>query len=313
VEADFEAPVEVVHSLEGRDRHRVDELISSGRGRDHGHPSTTGHDWLDLRELGTDGSVGLLYRGPQRDPVGYAQLKPDREGWSLGLAVGRSSGRARVDVGATLVREAERLVSGSGGGTLQLWISAPGPDDDQLALAAGLRAGRDLYQMRRPLPVGESSRLDTRTFVVGQDEQAWLEVNNRAFAGHPEQGGWDPAALRRRQEERWFDPEGFLLHERDGRLAGFCWTKVHSGVVPPIGELYVIGVDPDFQGMGLGRELVLAGLDHLTARGLEEAMLYVDDSNDRAVRLYRRLGFVVHHIDRAYVTEVPPPTRLPRT
>ena len=101
--------------------------------------------------------------------------------------------------------------------------------------------------MHRPLPAERHSTVETRPFVVGQDEAAWLAVNNRAFAGHAEQGGWTVEQLAAADRETWFDPAGFLLHERDGRLAAFCWTKMHDDTTT-VGEIYVIAVDPDVPG-----------------------------------------------------------------
>ena len=85
-------------------------------------------------------------------------------------------------------------------------------------------------------------------------------------------------------------------------MVGFCWTKLHEDTHPLVGEIYVIGVDPDHAGRGLGRELTLAGLDHLhRVRGAEVGMLYVEHDNEPARRLYESLGFEVHQVDRRYV------------
>jgi mycothiol synthase len=149
--------------------------------------------------------------------------------------------------------------------------------------------------------------VSVRAFRPGQDETAWLVANNRAFAGHPDQGGWDRETLLTREREPWFDPAGFLLHELDGRVAAWCWTKVHAAAHPPLGEIYVIGVDPEFQGRGLGRALAWAGLDHLAGRGLTTGMLYVDGDNTPALALYRSLGFTLHQVDRTYRADLPGP------
>ena len=186
------------------------------------------------------------------------------------------------------------------------WVEGATDEHDALARAAGMTRTRELHQLRRPLPVGEPVEIEVRPFRRGLDDEAWLEVNNRAFEGHPDQSDWELHDLHARMAEPWFDPDGFLLHERDGRLAGFCWTKIHADTDPPLGEIYVIGADPDHHGTGLGRQLTLAGLDWLAGQGLEHGMLYVESGNDAARRLYDRLGFELHHRDRQYEWSGPP-------
>jgi len=190
------------------------------------------------------------------------------------------------------------------GGDVSVWVSRPATEHDQMAALAGLTPGRDIYQMRRPLPADDPpAGFVTRPFRVDRDEEAWLRVNNRAFAGHHEQSRWDLETLRRRMSEPWFDTNGFLLHEHDGHLAGFNWTKIHRDSDPPLGEIYVIGVDPEFSGLGLGRALALAGLQWLSRQGIGVGMLYVDATNEPALNMYRSLGFTIDHVDRGYYGE----------
>ena len=284
----------------------VRELLEVATEAD-GHAPLGEHQWLDLVEGGRAGFAGLVAWEPGHDhPVGYAQLTRGDTSWALEFVVDPHHRDAGCTIEKDLVGAALDVVRQEGGGRITLWVPKPDEHRDRVATRAGLLRTRDLCQMRRPLPVGRPFALDTRPFEPGHDEGAWLAVNNRAFAAHPEQGGWDLDTLKRREAEPWFDPAGFLLHEREGRLAGFCWTKVHDDHEPALGEVYVVAVDPDFQGGGLGRSLVLAGLDSLARRGIVTGMLYVDSSNTGAVHLYEDLGFTVDHVDRAYVGEVAP-------
>ncbi|MEQ8716069.1 MAG: mycothiol synthase [Acidimicrobiales bacterium] len=193
-------------------------------------------------------------------------------------------------------------IGSRGGGAVQLWVRTVDEELDRVATDLGFDAYRDLWQMRCPLPV-EGTDLVVRPFA-DDDAGAFLAVNNRAFSWHPEQGDMSEADLSERRAEPWFDPQGFLLHDRDGRLAGFCWTKEHRDTTPPLGEIYVIAVDPDFAGRGLGTALTRAGLAHLAAAGLTTGMLYVESDNHAAVATYHRIGFTRHHTDRAYRTHV---------
>jgi mycothiol synthase len=64
--------------------------------------------------------------------------------------------------------------------------------------------------------------------------------------------------------------------------------------------VYVVGVDPSAQGLGLGKVLTLAGLHHLKSLGLPAVMLYADESNTPATALYDKLGFAHWSTDAMY-------------
>jgi len=321
--------IEVKRQMGVGDIAAVSALLDAASAHD-GHPALGEHQWLDLVDGGREGFAGLVaWEAGNPQPVGYAQVTRDDRSWALEYSVD-PAWRSSPEVANDLVHEASRVVAEAGGGHLHLWRSHPTAETDEVAASVGLRRGRDLLQLRRPLPVeptpreatalsrnasaarggapglrGGAPALAVRTFEPGRDEDAWLEVNNRAFDWHPEQGGWDLATIKSREAEPWFDPAGFLLHEESDRLAGFCWTKVHADHDPPLGEIYVIAVDPAFGGRGLGRRLTLAGLDHLARQGLKVGMLYVDASNATARALYDHLGFSVNHVDRAYTGDIP--------
>jgi mycothiol synthase len=208
--------------------------------------------------------------------------------------------------GSALLGSVVRAATEAGAEAVELAVTGAGDVHDAMAAANGFILRREILRLGRELPVGEPSSLAVRPFRAGADDDAWLAVNNRAFAWHPDQGGWTRADLASRLAEPWFDPAGFLVHEEDGRLAGFCWTKVHAQERPPLGEIFVIAVDPDFAGRGLGRGLVLAGLDHLAGRGLRDAILYVESTNAAARHLYDDLGFAVTATDRWWRRDLHP-------
>jgi mycothiol synthase len=93
--------------------------------------------------------------------------------------------------------------------------------------------------------------------------------------------------------ENWFDPTGFFLATKGDEIVGFVWTKIHQDFVNqhPVGELYVVGVDPDHAHQGIGRAVSVAAINYLVAKGLKQAMLYVDADNEKGLALYTSLGF----------------------
>lgn len=245
------------------------------------------HVMLQVR-YGADDGVRHVLLWSAGELVGYAHLEL-RDVVAELATVDPAHSRALVNV---LIAE--------GGEALRVWARGRNAGSATILRDMGFRDQRVLLQLRRSLldpPLAEPSwpaGVTVRTFVVGQDEAAWLEVNNLAFADHPDQSGWSIDDVVTREHEPWFDPAGFFLAEREGVLVGFHWTKIHGAKDPDqerIGEVYVVGVAPSMQGQHLGSALTLAGLVHLRERGLLTVMLYVDESNSAAVRVYERLGF----------------------
>jgi mycothiol synthase len=279
------------------------------------------HVVLHLRHGGGDSLHLLAEQDGAPGLLGYAHLdiSDASEGPSAELAVSPSARRRGLGgmLVDELVREAERHP-----GRLRLWAHGADAAANELAASHGFHRVRRLWQLRRslfaPLDAIElPPGITLRSFDAHRDIDDWLALNAAAFTELPDQGGWTRADLEQRMSEPWFDPDGFLIAEAsDGRLVGFHWTKVHSHghghphlddtthshagdgravasghAHEPIGEVYVVGVDPSMRGRGLGRSLTLAGLHHLRHQGLSAALLYVDADNAAAISLYQALGF----------------------
>jgi mycothiol synthase len=304
-------PVRIYESLPAALVAGVHRLVDAATETDGVRPLSE-HVTLHLR-LGGEGPDRHLLLidpadgdGPDDRPgrvLGYAHLDPTDQVAGAAAELVVDPQHRGHGLGRLLVTAATRLTPD---GRLRLWAHGDHSAARRLAASLGYREVRRLEQWRRslfsPLPRVElPAGVSLRAFRPGEDDDAWLALNARAFAGHPEQGAWTSRDLHVRMGESWFDPEGFLLAEEGGELIGFHWTKVHGGTThgdgparhahEPIGEVYVIGVDPRHQGRGLGRLLTVAGLARLRGQGLPQAMLYVESDNTAALATYRALGF----------------------
>ncbi|NBY45630.1 MAG: mycothiol synthase, partial [Acidimicrobiia bacterium] len=246
-------------------------------------------------------------------PIAYCQISRGNDSWAIDLVVDPQHRDKTRILGNALLVEATKIISDEGGGHVHWWVCGATPEHIDLAKQIDFHSGRTLLQMRVQLPLSEqviaaTKQVKTQSFRVGVDEDAWLKVNNRAFSTHPEQGNWTKQLLQSRQSEKWFDQSGFLLYFLSDiskpTLAAFCWTKIDRDQDPKIGEIYVIAVDPQFHGQGLGRSLTVAGLNYLANAGATTGMLFVDKDNAAAIATYVKLGFIVDHQEQAFVGEI---------
>jgi mycothiol synthase len=284
-----------ITALSNVDQDRIRDLIDAATAHDGVAPVG---DQV-LRELPHDRTRHLVARA--RDGiVGYLNLVAATPDSAAMAEVVVSPDARRRGIGSALIEAG--LAEGDGA---RVWAHGNLEPARATAAAMGLAKARELLQMRRGLtdlpPVTVPPDVRLTTYSGPDDDAEVLRVNNAAFAWHPEQGGWTEADIAERRGESWFDADGLFLAFEGDRLLGFHWTKVHED---GLGEVYVVGVDPDAQGRGLGATLTLVGLHHLAKRGADTVLLYVEADNSAAVKTYQRLGFDVFSTDVAY-------TRLP--
>lgn len=283
------------HSLSTSDADQVSAVVLRAERADGVSPLND-EARLALRYAGS--SLHLLARLGDT-VVGYAQLeRADEQHPSAVLVVDPEHRRAGAG------RRLLDAVVAAATAPVGFWSFHALPAAAALADRAGLVRVRELLVMTAdvtaPITVPTPPEgISIRTFEVGRDEQAWLQLNAKAFRDHPEQGRLTLVDLLEREKEEWFDPAGFLLATRQETLVGFHWTKQHPA---GLGEVYVLAVDPDAGGRGLGKALLAAGLHHLREVGNTTVELYVEAEHQAAVGLYLAHGFTEASRDVMYAS-----------
>ena len=253
-------------------------LISAARATD-GQPPFSDQSLVDLR-AGTRRLLAI-------SEVAAAIVSPtEAELVVIPDARGRGHGSALVST----------IVSSAQPGFL-VWAHGDHPAARALAARYGFEPVRRLLQLRLTLPefLGPAD-ISIGPIRLSDDIPEWLALNARAFAHHPEQVSVTRDDLDGIMAEPWFDASAFLVMREGDRMIGYCWLKVEHDV----GELYVVGVDPAYQGRGIGRQLVEAGLAELAHRGIRESSLYVEADNEPALKLYTSLGYTEYSVDIQY-------------
>lgn len=129
------------------------------------------------------------------------------------------------------------------------------------------------------------------------EEDKLTHIQNRAFA---DTWGFNPNIV----EEIIYritlpncSPEDVILACDGEAVIGYCWTRIYPGSREEAGGgkglVQMLGVDPDYRGQGVGKEVLMAGLSYMKRRGAGPIDLTVDDRNKGALALYRSGGFRV--------------------
>ena len=180
---------------------------------------------------------------------------------------------------------------------------------------AGMAIVRHYFQMRRPLdqpiePVVLPAGFTLRHVASEADVVGWVDAFNQSFIDHY---NFHPVTLE--AHHHWmqhpsYRPEHDLIAvAEDGTIAAFDFCQIDAAENERNsrndGWIGILGTRRGYRRLGLGRAMLLAGLHHLKAAGVENARLNVDAENPSgALRLYESVGFSVLHSWQSYEKEL---------
>ena len=262
------------------ERHRLQELAQSRLDR-------PGH-WHSV----------LARRGPAA--VGYAGIVLDGDDTpaSADVALDRSM-TPNEPVLAVLLESLRTLATEHGAHRLRIWLRHALAPDVACAANDGFFIDRRLGVLgidlaSPPLVTAPPDGVDIRPFDEADTDEV-VQVLAAAYEGTPDDG-WDRAQFDSRRGMPWFRDEDLLVAVQAGQIVGIHWTKRRGAQV---GEVYNLAVRPAAHGHRLGGALLEAGLHHLHEVGCRRVLLWVDLSNERALRLYVSHGFSTQWEDLA--------------
>jgi len=272
-----------------------------------GYRSFGDAEWR-AQQLGNDSqSFIVIAQDDANDTIlGYTWVEVEAASANARVVCGTSSPYVQDEIEQALRQRTQRNAKTIGCNRLEWWTTQPDDCSSPLPQTLGLRT---MFQLHCGLPLDATMRrlddnLVMRSFVIGRDEDAWLDINRRAFADHPSQGTWSRPHFDAKLAEQWVDVDGIRIAESDGQITGFCWTKMHALAKVATGEIFVIAVDPNEAGRGLGRQLFLDGAEYLSQQGAQRLILFVESNNAQALALYRSLGLATLSIETCLVIDL---------
>jgi mycothiol synthase len=231
--------------------------------------------------------------------VGYADLNPELD---IGRVVLRwlvHPKHRRKGLVAKLINRAVSRSKELGIMTIHVNIWRDSRMAKRLLTGMGFTFFRRFSELRLDLSktsLSETGKISSRCGPLQPgDEEKLTQLQNRSFMGS---WGYNVNTVEKiiyRIHLPNCSPEDIILAFESGQAVGYCWTRMNSWKNKASGEragrIYMLGVDPDYRGKGLGRQLLLAGLSYLKGKGLRVVELTVDRENRVACALYKSVGF----------------------
>lgn len=203
----------------------------------------------------------------------------------------------RLGIGTALIEAGEQLAGGRAEDPLAIALPHSNSTARRFLESIGYGYHHSLWRMRLTsegsLPDAPLASPFAARSYTEDDLEPFVDLFNNAFADHPTPLSLTVAFARKAHQREGFDPEDIMLivSPDAGRLVGFCRIVIERGEEGPEGEVVVLGVDPSMRGQGFGRWLLTWGVQRAKSKGAANVFLAVEGDNEKALSLYRSVGF----------------------
>lgn len=244
--------------------------------------------------------------------LGYVDLTPEPEIGRVVLSFLIHPKHGKKGQAEALLERAGNRARDLGVERIQANVSPDNVHAKRLLTKIGFHFIRFFLELSIDLPEIHVSGLNAaesfcRPLKKGEEDEL-LRLQNRSFAGT---WGYNPNTIEDILFHLGFpdrSPEDIIIAGEGDRPIGYCWTLAKAGEkrteTAGKGRIYMLGVDPDYRGKGMGKQVLLAGLSSLKGKGVKVVELTVDSGNLAARALYRSVGFEVQSSSLWYEREL---------
>ena len=271
----------------------VNRLDRSGRSvskqllaEDLGHPNFHPENDLFVAERGSCiiGYAGAFLEAGVKRAILECMIHPQH----------RKNGIATELIGRTL-----RHAEASDIKVAQVCIPEVNLPGKTLALRLGFKFIRHFHELKLDLNDIWLPDLEPSEYVIrrlGPDEADKLTyIQNRTFAASWGFNPNTPDEIAYRINLSSCSPGNIMMVYLKNKPIGYCWTRIFAEKGPATdgvkGEIHMLGVDPDYRGKGIGRDVLRAGLADLKSKGVSIVELTADGEEPVALGLYESVGF----------------------
>lgn len=121
-----------------------------------------------------------------------------------------------------------------------------------------------------------------------QDTDAVLQINEKII-GRPHEAQWESRMI----DSLTRNPLGCLVAESDGKIVGFILGDIRGWefAIPKSGWIEIVGVDPEYQGRGVARDLIEKLCIYFRNQNVDRIMTMVNWNDADLVGFFRARGF----------------------